>query len=641
MAGDEGARSTWRCCSRSARRRSRTSYTTTFTINRQAGTLIILSAKRPVTGRNALGEIEGEDYDGQSGATKEDSNDTDLGQSIVGQQRQLRLLRHRRLQRRRRRHRADARQRVERDQPRVPRRFADRHAARQVRGDAPPPSWATQTCTLCPTSGVHTLYVVVRRRVHLNWLQFQAGERRTEPEAAAAARAATPAAAAASSGSGGSAGSGGSSGSGGSAAREAAARQRRIVGERRLRQRAAVVRERRLRVSGSGGSGSGGIGHRQRAATSAIGSAAETPVRAAAGQARAATATAASGAAAPVRADRRRRLGGGPAALAASADAGGPSERCCSSGSSGGARPSRRRRTVGSVIAQAPRCSIDDVVAAGAVALALFAAACSKGRRTGTRRTDLRRRIRWPAASRASTSRRIPTNCGGCGIPCFAGQTLPGGRLSVRLRARSPATATCAAAGRRRATSCERGKPARRWSPRRPARTGRPDGQLDGGHERNRRRHRRRHRHGADLGGLRRRLQRDWAGATSRCSATPTGTRAHRPALRRRRRALRLRPHPDRGQRLRDRSLHRRRGGERHRRAAGQLLDRSRHAGASSRTSRRRRRSRANIRFWASPWTPPTWMKQGPFSPGNAVIALRRRHHEERRRDADRRSPST
>ncbi len=28
---------------------------------------------------------------------------------------------------------------------------------------------------------------------------------------------------------------------------------------------------------------------------------------------------------------------------------------------------------------------------------------------------------------------------------------------------------------------------------------------------------------------------------------------------------------------------------------------------------------KANIRFWASPWTPPTWMKQGPFSSGNAV----------------------
>jgi glucosylceramidase len=26
-----------------------------------------------------------------------------------------------------------------------------------------------------------------------------------------------------------------------------------------------------------------------------------------------------------------------------------------------------------------------------------------------------------------------------------------------------------------------------------------------------------------------------------------------------------------------------------------------------------------DVRFWASPWTPPTWMKQGPFSPGNAV----------------------
>jgi glucosylceramidase len=28
---------------------------------------------------------------------------------------------------------------------------------------------------------------------------------------------------------------------------------------------------------------------------------------------------------------------------------------------------------------------------------------------------------------------------------------------------------------------------------------------------------------------------------------------------------------------------------------------------------------KANIRFWASPWTPPTWMKQGPFSSGNLV----------------------
>jgi glucosylceramidase len=26
-----------------------------------------------------------------------------------------------------------------------------------------------------------------------------------------------------------------------------------------------------------------------------------------------------------------------------------------------------------------------------------------------------------------------------------------------------------------------------------------------------------------------------------------------------------------------------------------------------------------NVRLWASPWTPPTWMKVGPFSPGNMV----------------------
>jgi len=31
---------------------------------------------------------------------------------------------------------------------------------------------------------------------------------------------------------------------------------------------------------------------------------------------------------------------------------------------------------------------------------------------------------------------------------------------------------------------------------------------------------------------------------------------------------------------------------------------------------------KANIRFWASPWTPPTWMKQGPFTPGNAYSAF-------------------
>jgi glucosylceramidase len=31
---------------------------------------------------------------------------------------------------------------------------------------------------------------------------------------------------------------------------------------------------------------------------------------------------------------------------------------------------------------------------------------------------------------------------------------------------------------------------------------------------------------------------------------------------------------------------------------------------------------KGNIRFWASPWTPPTWMKQEPFSPGNVLSAF-------------------
>ena len=77
-----------------------TSFSTSFTLNKQGATLITLGLKRPLTGRNALVEIEGEDYDGQSGATKEDSNDTSLGQSISVDRQRLRLLRERRLHRR-------------------------------------------------------------------------------------------------------------------------------------------------------------------------------------------------------------------------------------------------------------------------------------------------------------------------------------------------------------------------------------------------------------------------------------------------------------------------------------------------------------------------------------------------------------
>ena len=150
-----------------------TSYTTSFTINRQAGTLLIVSVKRPVTGRDGLGTLEGEDYDGQSGATKEDSNDTDLGQSIsvtsggsifydvvdfsdagVGSV-QMRV-------------NASAATTLE---------F---HADSQTGAllgkcavAATGSAWATQACTLTPTSGVHTLYAVFGGAARLNWLLFQ------------------------------------------------------------------------------------------------------------------------------------------------------------------------------------------------------------------------------------------------------------------------------------------------------------------------------------------------------------------------------------------------------------------------------------------------------------------------------------
>ena len=215
-----------------------TSYTTTFTINRQAGTLLILSVKRPVTGRDGLGTMEGEDYDGQSGATKEDSNDTDLGQSIsvtsggsifydvvdfsdagVGSV-QMRV------------------NAVGRDQPRVSRRFGHRHAARQVRGSATSGAWATQSCTLTPISGVHTLYVVFDGAAHLNWLLFQPASSSTT-------------------GTGGSgAGTGGSSGTGGAGGKSRRHRRHGNDGHRRH----GAHRHGRHGNAGTGGTGTTGTG---------------------------------------------------------------------------------------------------------------------------------------------------------------------------------------------------------------------------------------------------------------------------------------------------------------------------------------------------------------------------------------------
>jgi xylan 1,4-beta-xylosidase len=149
-------------------------YTTTFNLPRQAASLIILGTHRPLTGRNARVELEGEDYDGQSGATKEDSNDTSLGQSIAVTQgsyvffdnvdfsdagvssAQLRVA-------------AQNDTRLE--------LHADSQAGALLGSCAVTGTngaWATQTCTLPPTAGgVHTLYVVFGGTLRLNWLMFE------------------------------------------------------------------------------------------------------------------------------------------------------------------------------------------------------------------------------------------------------------------------------------------------------------------------------------------------------------------------------------------------------------------------------------------------------------------------------------
>ena len=158
--------------------------------------------KRPVTGRDGLGTMEGEDYDGQSGATKEDSNDTDLGQSIsvtsggsifydvvdfsdggVGSV-QMRV-------------NASAATNLEFHADSATGTLLGKCAVSATSG------WATQSCTLTPISGVHTLYVVFDGAARLNWLLFQPAGTSTTGTGGSGA------------GTGGSSGTGGAGGKGG------------------------------------------------------------------------------------------------------------------------------------------------------------------------------------------------------------------------------------------------------------------------------------------------------------------------------------------------------------------------------------------------------------------------------------------
>ena len=187
-----------------------TTYTTTFAINRQGGTLLILGVNRPVTGRDAFTEIEGEDYDGQSGATKEDSNDTGVGQAIAGTSGGYAYYESVDF--------SDAG--VGAVQLRVSAQAAttlELHADSQtgpllgrcnVAATGTGTTWATQTCSLTQTTGVHRLYVIFGGAAHLNWLKFQQATTSTGTGGMGGG-------AGGSSGTGGAGGRGGTTGTGG------------------------------------------------------------------------------------------------------------------------------------------------------------------------------------------------------------------------------------------------------------------------------------------------------------------------------------------------------------------------------------------------------------------------------------------
>ena len=149
-----------------------TSFSATFSLARQAGTLLLVSLNRPVTGRNALVEIEGEDYDGQTSATKEDSNDTTLGQSLSIASGGSAFY-----------YKVDFSDagvkavdlRVKAESAVTLALHADTATGPSVGSCSVPASsaWATVTCDLTQTTGVHDLYVVPSGPIHLNWMKFE------------------------------------------------------------------------------------------------------------------------------------------------------------------------------------------------------------------------------------------------------------------------------------------------------------------------------------------------------------------------------------------------------------------------------------------------------------------------------------
>jgi beta-xylosidase len=147
-----------------------TSFTTTLTLNRQSGTLVVLGLQRPVIGRDAFVPIEGEDYDGQSQAARMDCDDADLGQMAAAagggsvfydvvdfgdagvDSVQLRV-------------QAQTATTVELQAEDAP--------IGTCAIEATATRWTTETCRLTHTTGVHTLTLRFTGAANLNWLRFQ------------------------------------------------------------------------------------------------------------------------------------------------------------------------------------------------------------------------------------------------------------------------------------------------------------------------------------------------------------------------------------------------------------------------------------------------------------------------------------
>ena len=208
-----------------------------------------------------------------------------------------------------------------------------------------------------------------------------------------------------------------------------------------------------------------------------------------------------------------------------------------------------------------------------------------------------------------------PTNCGGCGIPCSTGQTCEGGAC-VCAAGMIDCNGTCVMAG---ASDCGTPDGATTLITSAPGAYWKTDGQLTEVASGN-----------ADVTVSDVSTAQTWEGFGGAFNELgwqlPVHAQRDRqgrrppPAVRRRRGALRVRAHPDRGDRLRDRSLHARRdadGAPDDTSLAGFSIDRDTQALIPF--VKAAQAVKANIRFWASPWTPPTWMKQGPFSSGNPV----------------------